>query len=290
MRINILIIFLSFFSISKSQKDFQQVASEQAGKMIEAWNKKNSRDFVECLTHSQYDNKEKFIEIWENVMTKDSRILTNLELIKFIESNNTQQAYFSLSFGGKKCGIIGISIDNGITWHFTQPIVRFNYSQLKESFIPELDTSFISFDEDYKSKINFEIGTNLKQFKFEKLDGDIVEIRNYEGKVVVLNFWNTSCGPCVAEIPRLNELSSSMNNKNVVFIAPALQQKNKELITSFLDKHPFNYEVVFCDFKKVNINYMPTHIILNKNLEVIAKLIGGNAENIVKMERILKSL
>jgi thiol-disulfide isomerase/thioredoxin len=286
----ILIIFLSFFSIINSQNKLRESAIENSEKMMKARSDKNANDFVEYLINFQKLDKEIIIRMWEKSMSKDSRMMTDLKLQRISEYKNTVQAYFNIKKGGKELGLIGISRNNGENWKFSQLISIFNYNQLKEIFIPELDPTFSYFDKNYKTRISIEEGKYLKEFKFETLSEKVNKISDFKGKVVILNFWSTSCGPCIKEMPRLNKLVSQMKNKNIVFLAPALQDKNLKLMKDFLKKHSFDYEVVFYNYKNVDITTIPTHIIINKDSKVIAKLVGGQKENIDKIEEILKSL
>ena len=57
-----------------------------------------------------------------------------------------------------------------------------------------------------------------------------------EGKVVVLEFWATWCGPCVAAIPHLNELSDKYKDKPVQFIS--ITDEPREKVETFLKKRP----------------------------------------------------
>ena len=290
MRKIILIIFLTFFSNANSQNKLHLSAIENSEKMIEAWNNKNASDFVEYLIIDENVDKERAVRMWEKSMSKDSIMMTDLKLLLFSEYKNTQQAYFNIKRGGVEFGLIGISRNNGENWLFSQLISIFNYNQFIEYFIPDLDPKFTYFDNHYKTRISIEKGKYLKELKFEKLSGKTTKITDYKGKIIVLNFWSTSCSPCIQEMPRLNKLVSQLKNKNIVFIAPALQDKNLKLMKDFLKKHSFDYEVVFYDYKNVDITAMPTHIIINKDSKVIAKLVGGQKENIDEIEEILKSL
>lgn len=58
------------------------------------------------------------------------------------------------------------------------------------------------------------------------------------GKVVVLDFWGTWCAPCVADIPRLNDLVSRYHDKPVQFIA--VGHENARKVAYFLKKHPID--------------------------------------------------
>ncbi len=53
-------------------------------------------------------------------------------------------------------------------------------------------------------------------FTIKDLDGKDVSLTSYKGKVILLNFWATWCGPCKAEIPGFVELQSKYKNDLVV--------------------------------------------------------------------------
>src|SRR5437667_7763070 len=59
-----------------------------------------------------------------------------------------------------------------------------------------------------------------------------------KGKVVVLEFWATWCGPCVAAIPHLNELADQFRDKPVQFIA--ITDEDEKVIGPFLKKKPIH--------------------------------------------------
>ena len=52
-------------------------------------------------------------------------------------------------------------------------------------------------------------------FKLRTVQGKLVNLSDYKGKVVLLNFWGTWCGPCLQEIPDFNKLYSKYNKKGV---------------------------------------------------------------------------
>jgi thiol-disulfide isomerase/thioredoxin len=63
-----------------------------------------------------------------------------------------------------------------------------------------------------------------------------------DGKVVVLNFWYTSCPPCLKEIPELNKLVEEYKGKDVVFLGFATD--GKPSLERFLKENPFKYEII----------------------------------------------
>jgi uncharacterized protein (TIGR03435 family) len=83
-------------------------------------------------------------------------------------------------------------------------------------------------------------GTPAKDFSWDKL----------KGKVVVLEFWATWCGPCVQAIPHLNALAEQFKDKPVVFIS--VSSENEDVIRLFLKSHPLKSSVTQDDFEALN--------------------------------------
>jgi thiol-disulfide isomerase/thioredoxin len=74
--------------------------------------------------------------------------------------------------------------------------------------------------------------------------GHRVRLSDYRGKVVVLNFWATWCGPCNAEMPMLVEAEKNYSARGVVFIAASLDDtKSRPKIPDFLSKYHVTFPV-----------------------------------------------
>ncbi|HNK28825.1 MAG TPA: TlpA disulfide reductase family protein, partial [Ferruginibacter sp.] len=87
---------------------------------------------------------------------------------------------------------------------------------------------------------NDPVGKPFPQFAWTDIHGNKLSREGLEGKTVVLNFWYTTCGPCIAEIPLLNELVAAYAGKKVVFIAAAWN--SQEQLVKFFQKYPFRYQ------------------------------------------------
>src|ERR1039457_5194390 len=71
-----------------------------------------------------------------------------------------------------------------------------------------------------------------------------------KGKVVVLEFWATWCGPCVKAIPHLNDLAEQFKDKPVVFIS--VTSENEDVVRIFLKNHPMKTWVGLDDYEVLN--------------------------------------
>ena len=76
------------------------------------------------------------------------------------------------------------------------------------------------------------------------MSGKKVHLKDYRGKIVVLNFWATWCGPCREEMPMLVESEKAWGPKGVVFIGASLdEKKTQKEIPAFLAKHGVTFPV-----------------------------------------------
>src|SRR3981081_4084386 len=76
------------------------------------------------------------------------------------------------------------------------------------------------------------------------MKGQKVRLRDYRGKVVVLNFWATWCGPCKAELPMLVEAAKDYGSRGVVFVAVSLDdEKTKQYVPAFVSEHHIGFPV-----------------------------------------------
>jgi len=73
-------------------------------------------------------------------------------------------------------------------------------------------------------------------------DGKIINLKEYKGDVVFINFWATWCGPCVEEMPDLQKLYSAYNDK-VTFLFVARDKQN--IVSAFLTKKDYDIPVYF---------------------------------------------
>ncbi len=68
---------------------------------------------------------------------------------------------------------------------------------------------------------------NVRKLSFHDLDGKQTHLKDFDGHIVVLNFWATWCGPCRAELPRLAEIAQQYASSNVSFILASVDEKGK---------------------------------------------------------------
>jgi peroxiredoxin len=75
------------------------------------------------------------------------------------------------------------------------------------------------------------------------MNGQDVRLADYKGKVILVNFWATWCGPCKVEIPVFVELQDKYRDQGVVFLGLSVDDPVEKL-KPFADKYQINYPVL----------------------------------------------
>lgn len=125
------------------------------------------------------------------------------------------------------------------------------------------------------------------EFVLKTIDGQKIDISNYRGKKVILNFWATRCQPCIKEIPEFVEFYKK-NKKNVILIGIAIYSREKD-VRKIIEDFKINYPVCMSDGViegKLGINLVPTTIVLDENGYIIFRKVGGLTKN--ELESFLK--
>jgi thiol-disulfide isomerase/thioredoxin len=140
-----------------------------------------------------------------------------------------------------------------------------------QEMMQNLQNQSTSFDAALKGK-------PLPDFVFKDILGNTYTPEDIKGKVVVINFWFINCAPCVEEMPELNKLVKEYeNNKDVLFLALTLDEKGS-MLNKFLETNVFNYNIIpdSQDYimNKLQVNSFPTHIVLDKNSNVVFTFSG----------------
>ena len=117
-----------------------------------------------------------------------------------------------------------------------------------------------------------------------------LNLSNYKGNILLLNFWATWCAPCKEEMPSLDLLKSNKDLDNLKIFPVNVGQDNvKKAKKFFNDLNIKNLDLYFDEninlTKKFALRGIPTSVLLNKNGKEFARVIGSidfNEENFIK--------
>ncbi len=123
-------------------------------------------------------------------------------------------------------------------------------------------------------------------FRLLSASGKAVRLSKYRGKVLLLDFWATTCGGCVAEIPHFIEFAGAYKSKGLAVVGVSLDIMYEDLknadegwsrVKPFVQEHKVNYPILMGDdpvTKLYNIEAMPATYLIDKHGRVAATYIG----------------
>ena len=128
--------------------------------------------------------------------------------------------------------------------------------------------------EDYMQSSLVQLNQNIPKFNFIDSEGKTVSIDDYKGKVILINFFATWCGPCMTEMPYLqNDIWNTLkDNKQFIILSFGRDHNQKEI-----DK--------FIDTKKIPRNYL-----VDQNGKVVYASTGFSTEEFEQMKVMINTL
>jgi thiol-disulfide isomerase/thioredoxin len=119
----------------------------------------------------------------------------------------------------------------------------------------------------------------LPETVFTDASGRKLTLADFRGKVVLMNFWATWCGPCVREMPSLERLSDRLGGDGFAVIALSEDRKGWEKIGPFRDKLGLKSLALFHDEKSAMMfgakaRGLPTTILIGRDGRELGRLTG----------------
>lgn len=116
-------------------------------------------------------------------------------------------------------------------------------------------------------------------FALKTAAGQTVELKKLAGKVVVVNFWATWCGPCRAEIPGMLEVYRKYKGKGLEIVGVSLDQKGWSVVTPYVEKTKIDYPIVLGTEQVVsdygNFQAIPTTFVVDKKGNIVGEHTGS---------------
>jgi thiol-disulfide isomerase/thioredoxin len=137
-----------------------------------------------------------------------------------------------------------------------------------------------------------EVGKQAPDFELDTLDGQTVVLSQLKGRLVLVNFWATWCGPCRHEMPFLQQLYEDWPGSELVLLAVNVGEGSSD-VSQFLQSYGFSFPVLLDGqatiAQRYNVMGIPTTFFIDKE-GVIQNIKVGTFQSQVEIETILSKI
>ncbi|MDH5711362.1 MAG: TlpA family protein disulfide reductase [Gammaproteobacteria bacterium] len=132
------------------------------------------------------------------------------------------------------------------------------------------------------------------EFAMVDINGQTRSISEWDGQIILLNFWATWCPPCLEEIPGFIELQEQYGNQGFQIIGIAAD--NEDAVRKFAEETKFNYPIIAAELEALELigrygnrsGGIPYSVFINREGEISDRIMGELSK--IKAEQLLISL
>ena len=115
-------------------------------------------------------------------------------------------------------------------------------------------------------------------FSLKDANGHTVKLSDYKGKVVLLNFWATWCGPCKIEIPWFVEFEQAYKDRGFAVLGVSMDDDGWQSVKPYIEQRKINYRVVIGTDEIGNlyggVESLPTTFLIDRSGRIAAVHVG----------------
>ncbi len=135
-------------------------------------------------------------------------------------------------------------------------------------------------------ELKFKVGDAAPEFTLKSIAGEEVSLASLKGKVVLLDFWATWCGPCKAAMPEMQKIADDYKDKGVAVYGINVWEKKEDAAKKYIESKGFTYPTLLSGddlAKQYGITGIPTLVVIGKDGKITKTEVGfGGAEALRK--------
>lgn len=144
----------------------------------------------------------------------------------------------------------------------------------------------------YDLQASLKPGVQFPDFNEKDINGQPLSVAKFKGKIVLVDFWATWCGPCVAELPNVIAAYEKYHSKGFEVVGISLDE-SEERLKAFIAEHKMTWPQYFDGKKwqnnvstKYGVNSIPATYLLDRDGRIIEKDLRGEAL-VAELEKLL---
>lgn len=116
------------------------------------------------------------------------------------------------------------------------------------------------------------------EFSLKDADGRTARMSDYKGKVVLVNFWATWCGPCKIEIPWFIDMEQRFKDRGFAVLGISMDEEGWEEVKPYIEKRKVNYRVVIGNDEVADqyggVSSLPTTFLVDRQGKIASVHVG----------------
>ena len=114
----------------------------------------------------------------------------------------------------------------------------------------------------------------IDKIRITNLNGQTIDLKQYQGKSIFINFWATWCKPCIQEMPSIKAAQSILKNEAVIFLMASNESAVE--IEQFKINNVYNFDYVRIEnSEEMNVQTLPVTFIFNRNGKLVFSEAGS---------------